>query len=66
MIRSINGQPVPQPHSFSEIRTPASITVRCSCGWWNRFTRAQNALRRAAKIKGAMSAHLRDVEMKAS
>lgn len=33
--------------------------VRCSCGWSFRVPR-QNALARAAKVRAAIAAHLRD------
>lgn len=49
-------------HRFTEARSPVSINLRCTCGWSRQITRRQNALARAAKVRGAMSRHIRDVE----
>ena len=44
-------------HDVSTIRTPIAILLRCSCGWSRQFTRHQNALARAAKVKAAKQEH---------
>ena len=48
-------------HDIAERRSPVNILVMCSCGWIRTFTRHQNALGRAAKIRGAINQHDRDV-----
>lgn len=49
-----------QAHRYEgETKSPVDVTVRCSCGWRHRETRRQNARARAAKLKAALAAHLK-------
>lgn len=47
-------------HKITERTSPASILLRCSCGWMQSITRAQNALARAAKVRAAIAKHLKE------
>lgn len=49
-------------HAIREIRSPATVTLRCSCGWSWSATRAQNALARAAKLRAAAQRHAVEAE----
>jgi hypothetical protein len=42
---------------FSMDYSPLRVTLRCACGWSESFTRKQNALGRAAKVRAAMRKH---------
>jgi hypothetical protein len=53
-------------HDITERRSPINIVVRCSCGWSRTFTRKQNALARAAKVRAAVDAHNREIEANAA
>jgi hypothetical protein len=50
-----------EEHSISEIRSPAAIILRCTCGWVQQITRRQNALARAAKVHAAITEHEKSI-----
>lgn len=50
----------PAEHDITTRRSPVAIIVRCTCGWSRQFTRHQNALARAARVRAAISEHQRD------
>lgn len=45
-------------HQPTVTETPITFLIRCRCGW-SDSVRRQNALARAAKIRGAITAHRR-------
>lgn len=45
-------------HFMTEIRSPISVIWRCSCGWYTKQTRRQNALARYAKLNAAWGKHI--------
>lgn len=49
-------------HWIEERKTPINYLVTCTCGWTYQTTRRQNAWARAAKIRGAVAAHSKEIE----
>jgi hypothetical protein len=45
-------------HEIATRRSPINIILTCTCGWQRQFSRHQNALARAAKVRAAEAEHL--------
>lgn len=46
-------------HKIELIRSPISVTARCSCGWSHVETRRQNARARQSKLEAMIRSHER-------
>lgn len=47
-------------HHLHTRQSPGAVLLRCTCGWSCQVSRRQNALARAAKVRGAWARHLRE------
>ncbi len=60
----MSADPEINEHLITTRESPIEVLLFCTCGWTDSVTRRQNALARAAKVKGKIRRHYQSHEVK--